>query len=59
MDLYTLHGTDIPAVYASRPFPYQTRRDERNFIDFDAPLYRVVMEEYEVAGEVPRSPWSK
>jgi hypothetical protein len=49
MDLYSLLGTDIPAQYSSRPFPAEVRRDERNFIDLDGPLYRAVMDEYVVA----------
>jgi hypothetical protein len=49
MDIYALLGTDIPAQYASRPFPAHTRRDETNFINFDAPLYRAVMDEYVIA----------
>jgi hypothetical protein len=53
MDLYALMGTDIPAQYAARPFPAEVRRDERNFIDLDGPLYRAVMEEYVIASRVP------
>jgi hypothetical protein len=52
MDIYALVGTDIPAQYASRPFPAEVRRDETNFIDLEAPLYRAVLDEYVVATRV-------
>jgi hypothetical protein len=49
MDIYALAGTNIAGEYSTRVFPDHTRRDERNFINFDAPLYRAVMDEYVVA----------
>jgi hypothetical protein len=52
MDIYALLGSDIPAQYASRPFPAEVRRDETNFINFDAPLYRNIMDEYVVGNRV-------
>jgi hypothetical protein len=52
MDIYSLLGTDIPAQYASRPFPPEVRRDETNFINLEAPLYRAVLDEYVVANRV-------
>jgi hypothetical protein len=52
MDIYWLMGTSVPAVFASRRFPPEIRRDERNFIDLDAPLYRAVVEEYVVASRI-------
>jgi hypothetical protein len=54
MDIYWLMGTSVPAVFANRPFPPAIRRDERNFIDLDAPLYRAVVEEYVVASRIPQ-----
>jgi hypothetical protein len=53
MDIYALAGTDFPAEYSTRVFPDHTRRDERNFINFDAPLYRAIMDEFVVATRSP------
>jgi hypothetical protein len=45
---YFRAGAEPWVFYETVPFPAETRRDEMNFINFDAPVRRALMQEYVV-----------
>jgi hypothetical protein len=45
---YFRAGAEPWVFYETVPFPAETRRDEMNFINFDSPVRRALMEEYVV-----------
>jgi hypothetical protein len=48
-DIYYPAGTEVWVGYETTPFEETTRRDERNFINFDAFFRRAIVEEYVLA----------
>jgi hypothetical protein len=49
---YFRDGAEPWVFYETQPFPAETRRDELNFINFDAPVRRALMQEYVVADTI-------
>jgi hypothetical protein len=48
---YFREGAEPWVFYETVPFPAETRRDEMNFINFDAPVRRALMQEYVVVDQ--------